>query len=138
MGVLARADEAALAGLLAGLDALPDYHLLRGPESGLVMVRGRAGGSGKPFNLGEMTVTRCTVRTNGILGHAYVSGRQPEHAKRAALVDALLQDEKRRAKIIERVIEPLELHERDRRQTRAQESEATRVDFFTMVRGEDE
>ena len=45
------------------LGTLPDYRVLRGPEAGLVMVRGRTGGGGAPFNLGEMTATRCTVRT---------------------------------------------------------------------------
>ena len=75
MGILARANETALAQLVESLGDLPEHDLLRGPESGLVMVRGRAGGSGNAFNLGEMTVTRCTVRTgDGTLGHAYVSG----------------------------------------------------------------
>ena len=139
MGVLARAEEASLAGLVAALDESPDYEPLRGPETGLVMVRGRAGGSGKPFNLGEMTVTRCSVRTgDGYLGHAYVGGRRPDHAERAALIDALLQCPNRHDALAERIIEPLEKAERDRREARARESAATKVDFFTLVRGEDE
>ncbi len=69
---------------------------MRGPEGGLVMVRGRAGGGGAPFNLGEMTVTRCTVRLgSGLVGHAYVAGREPRRAELAALVDALMQDPER-------------------------------------------
>ena len=69
------------------------YRVLRGPEAGLVMVRGRAGGGGAPFNLGEMTATRCTVRTEaGFVGHAYVAGRNERQAELAALADALLQD----------------------------------------------
>ena len=64
----------------------PPISVLRGPEAGLVMVRGRAGGGGAPFNLGEMTVTRCTVRTDcGFVGHAYVAGRDERQAELAAL-----------------------------------------------------
>ncbi len=74
--------------------------VLRGPEAGLVMVRGRTGGGGAPFNLGEMTTTRCTVRTDaGFVGHAYVAGRDERLAEVAALADALLQDPERQAGI---------------------------------------
>src|SRR6201987_6509376 len=65
MAVLARtprADlEAALERALQGVPP-PAYDWLRPPESGLAMVRGRVGGSGDPFNLGEATVTRATLR----------------------------------------------------------------------------
>ena len=90
MAVLARADIDELGDRLG---ALPPYRVLRGPEAGLVMVRGRTGGGGAPFNLGEMTTTRCTVRTDtGFVGHAYVAGRNERLAQLAALADALLQD----------------------------------------------
>ena len=93
MSVLARAPAERIDALLAGCGALPNHTILRGPEGGLVMVRGRAGGGGAAFNLGEMTVTRCTVRTStGLIGHAYVAGRDSRQAERAALVDALMQD----------------------------------------------
>lgn len=139
MGLLARADASALSALIEGLGEVPSYELLRRPESGLVMVRGRAGGSGKPFNLGEMTVTRCSVRTaDGGIGHAYVQGRRPEHAERAALLDALLQDPDRTETLMAEVVAPLERRETERREARLKESAATRVEFFTMVRGEDD
>ena len=84
MAVLARADAGALQ---ARLGDVPRYTVLRGPEAGLVMVRGRAGGGGAPFNLGEMTATRCTVRTDtGLVGHAYVAGRNERLAELAAVV----------------------------------------------------
>src|SRR4051794_9306295 len=90
MSVLARADAAELQ---QRLGPPPTYQVLRGPEAGLVMVRGRTGGGGAPFNLGEMTTTRCTVRTDsGCVGHAYVAGRNERLAELAALADALLQD----------------------------------------------
>src|SRR5580692_3071512 len=93
MSVLARAPAEAIESALTRLGPLPVWTRVRGPETGLVMVRGRAGGSGSPFNLGEMTVTRCTVRMNsGLAGHAYVSGRDERQAELAAVADALLQD----------------------------------------------
>ena len=39
-----------------------DYVELRAAETGLVMLRGRIGGDGDPFNLGEATVTRAAVQ----------------------------------------------------------------------------
>src|SRR3712207_1451045 len=96
MAVLARADADAIARHLEFCGRLPGYVRLRGPESGLVMVRGRTGGSGAPFNLGEMTVTRCSIRTeDGPIGHAYIAGRDERRAELAALVDAMLQDRAR-------------------------------------------
>ena len=62
MGTLARADGTLLKECVSALDGLPAHALVRGPEQGLVMVRGRTGAVGAPFNLGEMTVTRCSVR----------------------------------------------------------------------------
>src|SRR5487761_2763482 len=92
MAVLARARAADLDAALADCAPLPDYTRLRGPEAGLVMVRGRIGGGGSAFNAGEMTVTRCSVRmADGMVGHAYVAGRDERRAELAALCDALLQ-----------------------------------------------
>src|ERR1700759_4703022 len=108
MSILARADTQELGTLLRAADP-PDYTVLRGPETGLVMVRGRAGGGGAPFNLGEMTVTRCTLRTEtGFIGHAYIAGREQRRSELAALADALLQDQNMAADIETRVIAPLE------------------------------
>ena len=107
MAVLARADADDLAARALG-DVAGAITVLRGPEAGLVMVRGRAGGGGAPFNLGEMTVTRCTVRTDaGLVGHAYVAGRNERLAELAALADALLQDPARQTALLRQVIEPL-------------------------------
>ena len=130
MGILARADAVELGGRLG---APPPYTILRGPESGLVMVRGRTGGGGAAFNLGEMTTTRCTVRTEaGFVGHAYVAGRDERLAEVAALADALLQDPVRQAALLERVIEPLAVAQQTRRDAVAAKAAATRVQFFAM------
>ena len=114
------------------------YQRLRGPEVGLVMVRGRAGGTGARFNLGEMTVSRCTVRLDdGTLGHAWVGGRDPRHAELAAVFDALLQDPARGVVLGEELIDALAQDRAERRQAAAARAAASRVEFFTMVRGED-
>ncbi len=133
MSVLARTDADGIDGLLAGCGELPPRTILRGPEAGLVMVRGRAGGGGAPFNLGEMTVTRCTVRTDtGYVGHAYIAGRDQRLAERAALVDALMQDPDWADRLDFRVITPLANHQAADREQRAAKAASTRVDFFAM------
>jgi len=133
MATLARAPAEALEALLSDAGGVPEYTVLRGPEGGLVMVRGRAGGGGAPFNLGEMTVTRCTVRLgSGLVGHAYVAGREPRRAELAALVDALMQDPERADTLEARVVAPLEANQAARRAERAGKAAATRVQFFAM------
>ena len=109
---------------------------LRPPETGMVMVRGRAGGSGMRFNLGEMTVTRCTVRlAEGPTGTAYVAGTNARHAELAALFDGLLQLPDRRPDIERAVIAPLTASGAARQDQRSRKAAATKVDFFTLVRG---
>ncbi|MCX7288384.1 MAG: phosphonate C-P lyase system protein PhnG [Rhodobacterales bacterium] len=134
ISTLAKAAPARLAGLIG---ALPAHDLLRPAEVGAVMVRGRIGGTGAPFNLGEMSVTRCSVRlVDGTVGHAWVQGRDKDHALRAAVVDALMQT--RDAQDIQaRVIAPLAEEALRTRAARAEKAAATKVEFFTMVRGED-
>ena len=133
MSILARADADRIAALLADCGGVPAHTILRGPEGGLVMVRGRAGGSGSPFNLGEMTVTRCTVRTEtGLVGHAYVAGRERRRAELAALVDALMQDRGRSADVEARVIAPLAAAQADLRAGRAAKAGSTQARFFAM------
>ncbi len=133
MAVLARAEAGQIAALLSRCGELPGYTIIRGPEGGLVMVRGRAGGGGSAFNLGEMTVTRCTVRTDsGLVGHAYIAGRHERRAELAALVDALMQDQHLAAGLETAVIATLEARQADRHADRARKAAATRVQFFAM------
>ena len=134
MATLAKAPPARLAALFPDL---PPHHVLRQPEIGAVMVRGRVGGTGAAFNLGEMTVTRASVRLGtGEVGHAWVQGRDKAHALRAAAVDALMQTPQA-ADLAAQVLRPLEAEALTLRATRAAKAAATKVDFFTMVRGED-
>ena len=135
MGLLARARPARLAQLFPDL---PEHAMLRPPEIGAVMVQGRAGGTGAAFNLGEMTVTRCALRlASGVVGHAHVQGRDKAHATRAAVVDALMQTD-RAADLAAQVLAPLQAEEAARREARTARAAATKVEFFTLVRGEDQ
>jgi alpha-D-ribose 1-methylphosphonate 5-triphosphate synthase subunit PhnG len=138
LGLLARAPDGRVAALLAGAGAPPGFDWLRRPETGSVMVQGRAGGTGAAFNLGEMTVTRCSLRLgDGTVGHGYVQGRSRAGAEAAALVDALMQTGAS-GRMERAVLAPLEAEEAARRDARARKAAATKVDFFTLVRGEDE
>ena len=122
---------------LALREPLPDHVAIRAPETGLVMVRGRIGGTGAPFNVGEMTVTRCSVRlAEGTIGHGYVAGRNGEHARLAAILDAMLQHPDHGLELFDRMIVPLEMRLEARLRDRSAKSAATKVDFFTMVRGD--
>jgi alpha-D-ribose 1-methylphosphonate 5-triphosphate synthase subunit PhnG len=137
MAALARAGADRLEAAWSALDEPPSYSLMRAPEVGMVMVRGRSGGTGPKFNLGEMTVTRCVVRlASGTLGYGYVAGRDRRHAERAALFDALLQEDATHDRVMRDVIEPVEAEIAARTRTVRQKAAATKVEFFTMVRGE--
>jgi len=138
MGVLARAETARLEAAFSTLETVPQYDYLRPPEIGMTMVRARAGGKGERFNLGEMTMTRCSVKTaDGLVGHGYVAGRDKLHAELAAVFDALLQSQELSPALIRDIIDPLEAHYTDKRLEQSAKTAATRVNFFTMVRGED-
>lgn len=126
-----------VARLWAAADLSPDHSVLRPPEIGGVMVRGRAGAVGAAFNMGEMTVTRASVRLGcGTVGHGYVQGRGKDHALQAALIDALMQTEQA-AEVEAAVLTPLREARETAQAARAAKVAATKVDFFTMARGED-
>mgnify|MGYP000111210321 CR=1 FL=1 len=114
----------------------PAHEILRAPEIGTVMVRGRAGAVGAPFNLGEMTVTRCAVRlASGTVGHGHVQGRDRQAALAAALIDAACEDGQAEA-LEAAILAPLRAEAAARTSARAARAAATKVEFFTMVRGD--
>ena len=136
MAVLAHSDAAAIAGCLDAM-ALPAHENLREPENGLVMVRGRIGGDGAPFNLGEATISRAAVRlSTGEVGFGYTLGRDRQKAWMIALCDALIQSADHAETVEAEVLAPLRAAMISERNRRAAETAATRVDFYTMVRGE--
>jgi alpha-D-ribose 1-methylphosphonate 5-triphosphate synthase subunit PhnG len=136
MAVLAHSKADDIADRLDAV-ALPAHEILREPESGLVMVRGRIGGDGAAFNLGEATVSRAAVRlASGQVGFGYALGRDREKARLIALCDALVQTDEFADLVEGSVIAPLRTAMLARRHQKAAETAATRVDFYTMVRGE--
>jgi alpha-D-ribose 1-methylphosphonate 5-triphosphate synthase subunit PhnG len=136
MAVLAHSDAARIAACLDAI-AVPAYENLREPENGLVMVRGRIGGDGAPFNLGEATVSRAAVRlATGEVGFGYTLGRDAEKARMVALCDALVQSKEFSDAVEANVLAPLRAALSSRRNQKAAETAATRVDFYTLVRGE--
>lgn len=137
MELLAKASIEELRAGWQAIEPQPEVHAVRGPESGLVMVRGRIGGGGDAFNLGEATVSRATVRLgSGEIGHGQLLDNDRERARLAAVFDALRQRPEHE-QAVETLIDAVEsrIAAEDRR--RAEQAAATRVDFFTMVRGDD-
>ena len=136
MTVLAHSAAAEIAAHLGAI-ALPTYEDLREAENGLVMVRGRIGGDGAPFSLGEATVSRAAVRlASGEVGFGYTLGRDKAKARMIALCDALVQSQEFAGLVEAKVIAPLREALLAARQQKAAQTAATKVDFYTMVRGE--
>ncbi len=136
--VLAQATRAEVDAAWHALPARPEVHAIRQPEVGLVMVRGRAGGGGSPFNLGEVSVTRALIRLDsGTIGIANVLGRDRQHARLGAIFDALWQEEFDFTGPAHRLVAQVENRLRSDDRQRSEETAATRVDFFTVARGED-
>lgn len=135
--VLALAAPEEVAAALTALAPVVGHTVVRGPETGLVMVRGRVGGGGAPFNAGEASVSRCVVRlATGEVGFGHVLGRSADQARDVALIDALGEAPDSAADVAD-VVAALDAARLKREAARAAEVAATRVDFFTMTRGED-
>jgi alpha-D-ribose 1-methylphosphonate 5-triphosphate synthase subunit PhnG len=140
MGTLAAADPDTLAAVWQGWQPKPAVQAIRGPETGLVMVRARIGGGGERFNLGEATVTRAAVRLHGeplaadTAGTCYVLGTDLDHARLAAIFDGLLADAGLRERVLAEVIVPLEQTQAELDRIRGAEARSTVVDFFSVAR----
>ncbi|MFN3495709.1 MAG: phosphonate C-P lyase system protein PhnG [Hydrogenophaga sp.] len=144
MALLARAPQEILERTLGhhlGSTGAAAVHWLRRPEVGLMMVQGRAGGTGERFNLGEVTVTRCALRLEqpdgALAGVAWVLGRNQRHCSLAAVADALLQDPARQDRLDAELLEPIRQHLRGQAHERHDRAQSTRVDFFTLARESD-
>jgi alpha-D-ribose 1-methylphosphonate 5-triphosphate synthase subunit PhnG len=133
MAVLARASAAELDAMLPPAQR-PAFATMKPAETGTVMVEARAGGTGSRFNLGEATVTRCVVRLEtGTMGFSYALGTDTQKAESAALIDALMQDAPDR---LAAAIDRLASAQRAANERASRKAAATKVDFFTLVRGE--
>lgn len=142
MSILARANFDTLQSLwqevCKGLHLNPNYQPLRPAEIGMVMVRASVNGNGAPFNMGEATTTRCSVQMDsGEIGSAYILGRNKPHAELAAVIDGELQRGDWNQQITQQLLEPLANLEKGRQNKRQQKAAKTKVDFFTLLRGED-
>ncbi len=136
MATLAKGNLNQLETKVSEIGTLPQYSLIRPPEIGLTMVRGRAGGRGQIFNLGEMTITRCAVKIEEVMGFGYVAGRSYRHAELAALCDGLMQLPEWHDIVQSVVIEFLEAEANHQKEIKQLQTEATKVNFFTMARGD--
>ena len=137
MSVLAHSSPTALIEHWQPLNLSPTYTLLRPAETGLTQLQGRMGGTGKRFVMGDMTVTRAVIQlSSGVYGYSYVRGRDKQHAELCAVIDALLQVSGMEELLHKRVIAPLAASQQAQRERRARQIASSRVDFFTLVRGE--
>ena len=137
MRVLAHSQPAALSGRMNALSLIPDYETLRAPEIGLVQIQARMGGTGERFFAGDATLTRAVIRlSSGTLGYSYLLGRNKQHAEQCAVIDALLQEQTHFQNLMETLIAPLEAERDALINARCAEVNASRVDFFTLVRGD--
>lgn len=138
MSILAKSNGAKVIELSDQYVNQQAFETIRAAEVGLTQVRGRMGGTGSEFNLGDMTITRCVLRSDaGHYGHSYVAGRNKEHATRAAQLDAMLQTDALQDELIGAVITPLAQEISTQEAKKANEVAQTKVNFFTLVRGED-
>lgn len=137
MSALALSEYDAIKTLWSSLALDPPVELVRGPETGLVALRGRIGGGGAKFNFSEATVTRATIRLgDGSVGHSIMLGRDERKAKLAAVIDAMATSPQYADTIMSKIVEPLVAANQARDEKRTSETAATKVDFFTMVRGD--
>ena len=144
MAALALADEVTLEVEAAKVSGSFSRTFIRRPEVGLVMLEGRTGNSGQRFNIGEMLVTRCALRlephsgSSATEGYAFIRGNRPRHAELAAFFDALSQQESWKEELEKALFAPLARKREEKLRQSALETAATKVDFFTLVRGEDQ
>ncbi|MGE6741411.1 phosphonate C-P lyase system protein PhnG [Allorhizobium pseudoryzae] len=138
MDLLARCSADEMRAAWDKIEPKPTFARLREPETGLVMVRGRMGGGGSPFNLGEATVSRATIQlTEGTVGHGYRLGTDKVAAEWSAVFAALWQLPAQQDRVERLLLVPAEERQAEEAARLAHETAATKVDFFTMVRGED-
>lgn len=128
-------NEATLKAILADV-TVPDYQFLKPPTIGSLMLRGKTESVGKQFNLGEATMTQCVLRLTDshTVGYGYVLGRNKEKATLCASIDAMMQENPQA--LLPKLTEAQNTLMAER-QASQQDVQKTKVNFFTLVRGED-
>lgn len=138
MLICAHANLHELEAAVSALEPPPQVTEVRPPQFGLVMVRGRVGAVGNAFNVGEALVTRASVQLQcGAIGHSYLLGRVRKKARLAAILDAVAQSPDAMSVLEKSLIAPVSERLYREKTTQAEETASTKVDFFTLVRGED-
>ncbi|WP_423839661.1 phosphonate C-P lyase system protein PhnG [Vibrio mytili] len=138
MSILAQSQQSELERLWSETKIEQSYQFVRQPEIGLAQVRARMGGTGREFNMGDATITRAVIKLDsGEMGFSYLRGRNKAQAELSAVIDALLQTQVHHELLMRKVIEPLAALKQEQQHQRAKEIATSKVDFFTMVRGED-
>jgi alpha-D-ribose 1-methylphosphonate 5-triphosphate synthase subunit PhnG len=134
LGVLVRVPADAMIEAAEQFDF--DVETLKSPEIGMLMTDARIHATGSGFHLGEVTLTRCVLKdTLGHLGYGQILGRNTKQALAIARFDLALQRQDTAPRAEELLagwreeIAALDAMQDER-------VEATRVDFFTMVRGD--
>lgn len=114
------------------------FNTIRPPQTGMVMAVARTETTGEPFNLGEVSVTRCALRLeSGETGFGYSMGSDTEQVLHIALIDALAQVDDNFDTLSAEVINPLKQKIADRQKRQKALTDTTKVDFLTITRGED-
>ena len=138
LAVLARTEALEINRLWEKLGIDVNFRRLKGPVSGLIALHGRIGGGGDPFQFGEATLSRAVIELEtGEIGYGQALGRDLAKVERCAVIDALAQNPEHAHQIETELIAPLrdQLIEAD--DSAREKVAATKVDFFTLVRGED-
>lgn len=134
LGVLARSPFEELTRRSAPILEGVSYTWLRQPETGLLRLQGRLDGAGDRFNLADMTVTRCAVKSeDGEVGIGYVTGRASAHCTLVARLDAQLQQELLRPTLLEQLIAPLQEQLQHKIARENRQTQTSRVRFFTLT-----
>ena len=135
ISIFSKTSEDLLKNSLDHINFKENYDVLLGPEIGSIMIQGRAGGTGDKFNLGEATLTKCIVKFQEKTGYSYHLGRNLIKSEYGAILDALMQIESYNSKLLMYVKEFQEEIQKEKTKIIAGSSES-KVDFFTMVRGD--
>lgn len=139
MSILARSQTGEIKMRWEALNIRPEYKLIRPTQIGLIQLQGRMEATGQRFMLGDMTVTRAAVEVSeGIIGYSYIIGRDKAKAELCAVIDALLQNEECCGQIMAAVIEPLAQRLQERWQTQRREVAPSKVNFYNLVRGDEQ
>jgi alpha-D-ribose 1-methylphosphonate 5-triphosphate synthase subunit PhnG len=137
LSILAKAPLSNMLEYWQGISVDETFKFLKKPEIGMAMVRAQAGNGGENFNMGEMTMTRCVIQLDSDeIGYGYVAGRSKKKSELIALIDACWQKQSLKITIEEKIIEPLYNIEKNKEQKIKENTKASKVNFYTMVRGE--